>query len=31
VVFPLPVDIITPFLRHSEMLESIAGALNERR
>jgi hypothetical protein len=31
VVFPLPVDIITPFLRHPEMLESIAGALNERR
>ena len=23
-VFPLPVDIITPFLRHPELLESIA-------
>ena len=30
VVFPLPVDIITPFLRHPEVLESIAGALNDR-
>lgn len=25
VVFPLPVDIITPFLRHPELLQGIAG------
>lgn len=31
VVFPLPVDIITPFLRHPEVLQEIAGSLNERR
>lgn len=31
VVFPLPVDIITPFLKHPEMLEGIASSLNERR
>lgn len=27
VVFPLPVDIITPFLRNPEVLQSVAGAL----
>ncbi len=31
VVFPLPVDIITPFLKHPEVLAEIAGSLNERR
>jgi regulator of protease activity HflC (stomatin/prohibitin superfamily) len=31
VVFPLPVDIITPFLKHPEVLETIAGSLNDRR
>ncbi|EUA50290.1 SPFH / Band 7 family domain protein [Mycobacterium xenopi 3993] len=31
VVFPLPVDIITPFLKHPEVLEGIASSLNERR
>ncbi|MDI3315200.1 MAG: slipin family protein [Mycobacterium sp.] len=31
VVFPLPVDIITPFLRHPEVLHDIAGAIIERR
>ncbi|ORV99040.1 hypothetical protein AWC14_12500 [Mycobacterium kyorinense] len=31
VVFPLPVDIITPFLRHPEVLEDIATSLTERR
>jgi regulator of protease activity HflC (stomatin/prohibitin superfamily) len=30
VVFPLPVDIITPFLRHPELLEGIAGSINTR-
>jgi regulator of protease activity HflC (stomatin/prohibitin superfamily) len=30
VVFPLPVDIITPFLKHPEMLDSIASSLNNR-
>ena len=30
VVFPLPVDIITPFLRHPGLLESIAGSINSR-
>ena len=29
--FPLPVDIITPFLRHPELLEGIAGSINTRR
>jgi regulator of protease activity HflC (stomatin/prohibitin superfamily) len=27
VVFPLPVDIITPFLRHPELLDGVVGAL----
>lgn len=31
VVFPLPVDIITPFLKHPEVLEDIASSLTERR
>ncbi len=31
VVFPLPVDIITPFLRYPEVLQDIAGAINDRR
>jgi regulator of protease activity HflC (stomatin/prohibitin superfamily) len=31
VVFPLPVDIITPFLRHPEILDRIAGGMNDRR
>jgi regulator of protease activity HflC (stomatin/prohibitin superfamily) len=31
VVFPLPVDIITPFLKHPEVFEDIASSLNERR
>ncbi|BBZ12712.1 slipin family protein [Mycobacterium branderi] len=31
VVFPLPVDIITPFLKHPEVLEDISSALNDRR
>jgi regulator of protease activity HflC (stomatin/prohibitin superfamily) len=31
VVFPLPVDIIAPFLKHPEMLETIASAMNDRR
>jgi regulator of protease activity HflC (stomatin/prohibitin superfamily) len=30
-VFPLPVDIITPFLKHTEVLEDIASSLTERR
>jgi hypothetical protein len=30
VVFPLPVDIITPFLRNPELLEGIAGSINTR-
>jgi hypothetical protein len=30
VVFPLPVDIITPFLKHPEILEGIAGAMNNK-
>ena len=28
VVFPLPVDIITPFLRHPGLLEGVAGSIN---
>jgi regulator of protease activity HflC (stomatin/prohibitin superfamily) len=31
VVFPLPVDIITPFLKNAAALEDIAGLLNHRR
>jgi regulator of protease activity HflC (stomatin/prohibitin superfamily) len=31
VVFPLPVDIITPFLKHPEVLTDIANSLNDRR
>lgn len=31
VVFPLPVDILTPFLKHPEVLEDIASSLNARR
>ena len=31
VVFPLPVDIITPFLKHPEVFEDIASSLKERR
>lgn len=31
VVFPLPVDIITPFLKHPEVLEDIADSLTEHR
>ncbi len=31
VVFPLPVDIITPFLKHPEVLSDIASSLNDRR
>ena len=31
VVFPLPVDIITPFLKNAAALEDIAGSLNDRR
>ncbi len=31
VVFPLPVDIITPFLRHPEMMEGIASAMKNLR
>jgi regulator of protease activity HflC (stomatin/prohibitin superfamily) len=31
VVFPLPVDIITPFLKHPEVLKDIAGSLDELR
>ncbi|WP_375481489.1 slipin family protein [uncultured Mycobacterium sp.] len=30
VVFPLPVDIITPFLKRPEVLEAIASSLNDR-
>jgi hypothetical protein len=30
VVFPLPVDIITPFLKHPEVLSDIARSLNDR-
>jgi len=30
VVFPLPVDIITPFLRHPEMLQGVVENLNHR-
>lgn len=30
VVFPLPVDIITPFLRHPEILQGIADNFNHR-
>ena len=30
VVFPLPVDIIAPFLRHPEMLQGIADSFNHR-
>lgn len=30
VVFPLPVDIITPFLKHPEVLTDIANSLNDR-
>jgi len=30
VVFPLPVDIITPFLRHPEILQSVADSFNHR-
>ncbi|CNM45507.1 SPFH domain-containing protein/band 7 family protein [Mycobacterium tuberculosis] len=30
VVFPLPVDIITPFLRNPEMLQGIADSFNHR-
>jgi len=29
-VFPLPVDIITPFLRHPEILQSVADSFNHR-
>jgi regulator of protease activity HflC (stomatin/prohibitin superfamily) len=31
VVFPLPVDIITPFLKRPELLEAIASAIDDRR
>jgi regulator of protease activity HflC (stomatin/prohibitin superfamily) len=31
VVFPLPIDIITPFLKHPEVLSDIASSLNDRR
>jgi regulator of protease activity HflC (stomatin/prohibitin superfamily) len=31
VVFPLPVDIITPFLKHPEVLTDIARSLNDER
>jgi regulator of protease activity HflC (stomatin/prohibitin superfamily) len=31
VVFPLPVDIITPFLKNAAALNDIAGSLNDRR
>ncbi|HTY31788.1 slipin family protein [Mycobacterium sp.] len=31
VVFPLPVDIITPFLRHPEVLRDIAGTMSDGR
>lgn len=31
VVFPLPVDIITPFLKHPEVLSDIAESLGEHR
>lgn len=31
VVFPLPVDIITPFLRHPEVLQGVVDNLNHRR
>jgi hypothetical protein len=31
VVFPLPVDIISPFLRHPGVLHDIASARNDRR
>ncbi|HTX94548.1 MAG TPA: slipin family protein [Mycobacterium sp.] len=31
VVFPLPIDIITPFLRHPEVLHDIASAINDSR
>lgn len=31
VVFPLPVDIITPFLKHPELLAQAAGALGGER
>jgi regulator of protease activity HflC (stomatin/prohibitin superfamily) len=31
VVFPLPVDIITPFLKNAAALEDIAASLNDRR
>jgi regulator of protease activity HflC (stomatin/prohibitin superfamily) len=31
VVFPLPVDIITPFLRRPEVLQDIVSAINDRR
>lgn len=30
VVFPLPVDIITPFLRHPEALQGVVDNLNRR-
>lgn len=30
VVFPLPVDILIPFLKHREVLEDIASSLNDR-
>jgi regulator of protease activity HflC (stomatin/prohibitin superfamily) len=31
VVFPRPVDIITPFLKNATALEDLAGSLNDRR
>ncbi len=31
VVFPLPVDIITPFLQHPQLLEGIVGRFDPRR
>jgi hypothetical protein len=31
VVFPPPVDSIIPFLRHPEVLQDIASAINDRR
>ncbi|BBY08217.1 slipin family protein [Mycobacterium noviomagense] len=31
VVFPLPVDIITPFLKHPELVADIAASMNDRR
>lgn len=30
VVFPLPVDIITPFLRNPEMLRGVVDSFNHR-